>query len=517
MGRESSYSKEFRDSIVSKIVNRRNQSVSEVCEAEGINQYTAANWLRSATMPAMKKKNRSRKWTAKQKLKAISETLTATETEVGTYLRKEGLHSHELSEWQEQALASLESSSKAQPSREEFNKLQEELKRLEREVLRKDKALAEASALLILQKKIGTDLGRRGSKVKLTDRKNIIDLIDECGSYGASRELACKEIGVSLRTVQRWASNPEQEDRRSGPNSRPANSLTEAEKSSILSISTTKEFQDKSPHQIVPILADRGQYIASESSFYRVLRANSLLSHRGKSRPRSIAKPRPHEATGPRQLFSWDITYLKSDVKGKYYFLYMFLDVFSRKKVGWAVHDRESPDHSSALLERICQRENIGSNQLNVHSDNGGPMKGATMLATMQKLGVVPSFSRPSVKDDNPFSEALFKTVKYVPAYPSQPFSSEKAASSWVRSYEKWYNEEHLHSAISFTTPSSRHSGADEAILLQRKKIYDMARENKPERWSGETRNWEKKNEVYLNWLKEDEGSAKQIKLQSVI
>ena len=154
MGRQSSYSKEFRDSIVSKIVNRRNQTVSEVCAAEVINQYTAANWLRSATMPAMKKKNKSRKWTAKQKLKAISETLTASETEVGTYLRKEGLHSQELSEWQEQALASLEPSAKAQPSREEFDKLSEELKRLEREVLRKDKALAEGSALLILQKKI---------------------------------------------------------------------------------------------------------------------------------------------------------------------------------------------------------------------------------------------------------------------------------------------------------------------------------------------------------------------------
>ncbi len=139
------------------------------------------------------------------------------------------------------------------------------------------------------------------------------------------------------------------------------------------------------------------------------------------------------------------------------------------------------------------------------------------MLATMQKLGVVPSFSRPSVKDDNPFSEALFKTLKYTPAYPSQPFSSEKAASRWVETFASWYNEEHLHSAISFTTPSSRHCGDDSNILLHRKKVYDNARENKPERWSGNTRNWEKKGEVYLNWLQEDEGSAKQVKLHSVV
>ncbi len=186
----------------------------------------------------------------------------------------------------------------------------------------------------------------------MLDRKKILELIDECRSVGASRELACKEIGVSSRTLQRWMRSPDQEDRRQGPLSRPLNSLTETEKSNIIRISTAKEFQDKSPHQIVPILADRGEYIASESSFYRVLKANSLLSHRAKSRPRSVAKPKPYRATAPKQLFSWDITYLKSDVKGKYFFLYMFLDVFSRKILGWAVDDRESDDHSSALLKK---------------------------------------------------------------------------------------------------------------------------------------------------------------------
>lgn len=247
------------------------------------------------------------------------------------------------------------------------------------------------------------------------------------------------------------------------------------------------------------------------------MQLSPVLSHRGKSRPRTVTKPKPYRATAPRQLFSWDITYLKSDIKGKYFFLYMFIDVSSRKIVGWSVHDRESPEHSSALLKRICENEKIAGNQLSVHSDNGGPMKGATMLATMQKLGVVPSFSRPSVKDDNPFSEALFKTLKYTPSYPSQPFSSCGVASSWVEKFVGWYNEEHLHSAISFTTPNSRHSGEDLKILVDRKRIYEIARKNKPERWSGNIRNWEKKNEVYLNWLKDDEASAKQIKLHSVV
>ncbi len=154
MGRQSSYSKGFKDSIITKIINRRDQTIAEVCEKEGISQSTAANWLRNATIPAMSKKKKSKKWNAKQKLKAVSETLSANEAELGTYLRKEGLHSQELNEWQEQALASLESNGKPFPSREEFETLQDEIRRLEREIQRKDKALAEASALLILQKKI---------------------------------------------------------------------------------------------------------------------------------------------------------------------------------------------------------------------------------------------------------------------------------------------------------------------------------------------------------------------------
>ncbi|MBC7530093.1 MAG: DDE-type integrase/transposase/recombinase [Oligoflexus sp.] len=143
-----------------------------------------------------------------------------------------------------------------------------------------------------------------------------------------------------------------------------------------MDISSSKEFQDKSPHQIVPTLADRGEYVASEASFYRVLKANNLLAHRGRSKPRTVGRPRAYEATKPRQLFSWDITYLKSNIKGRYFYLYLFLDVYSRKIVGWEVHECESPDHSSMLLRKICENERIERDQLSVHADNGGPMKG---------------------------------------------------------------------------------------------------------------------------------------------
>jgi transposase-like protein len=152
--RHPNYSREFKEAIVSKIVNRGNQTVAQVCEAEGIGKATATNWLRNATMPAMNKKTKSKKWSAKEKLRAVGETLSASETEIGTFLRREGLHSQQLQEWQEQALSSLESTTKSSPSREEFEALAKQIKELERELLRKDKALAEASALLILQKKI---------------------------------------------------------------------------------------------------------------------------------------------------------------------------------------------------------------------------------------------------------------------------------------------------------------------------------------------------------------------------
>ena len=315
-------------------------------------------------------------------------------------------------------------------------------------------------------------------------------------------------MGISDRTYQRWSLVPGQEDLRQGPVTRSAHALTEEERRRIVEISSTQEFQDKSPHQIVPILADRGEYVASEASFYRVLKANKLLAHRGRSKPRNVGRPRAYEATKPRQLFSWDITYLKNNIKGQYFYLYMFMEVYSRKIVGWEIHERESPDYSSILLRKTCESEGIDRDQLVVHADNGGPMKGATILATMQKPGVMPSFSGPSVSNDNPFSEALFKTMKYCSQFPSEPFISIESAGEWVSAFVLWYNDEQLHSGISFMTPSSRQSGADELILANRDEVYRRARENKPLRWSSKTRNWEKIKTVKLNWLKDGVRSA---------
>lgn len=163
------------------------------------------------------------------------------------------------------------------------------------------------------------------------------------------------------------------------------------------------------------------------------------------------------------------------------------------------MYDAERSDWAADILRDLCRRENIVPDQVVLHADNGGPMKGATLLATLQDLGIRPSYSRPAVSNDNPYSEALFKTLKYRPEYPTQPFSGLQDARDWVSLFVNWYNYHHRHSAIQFVTPAQRHNGLDHAFLKHRKAVYEAAKRKYPQRWSRETRNWERLNRVYLN------------------
>lgn len=259
------------------------------------------------------------------------------------------------------------------------------------------------------------------------------------------------------------------------------------------------EYHNQPPSQIVPNLADNGSYIGSESTIYRVLHAENMLKHRSASRPRTHRKPDELCATKPNQVWSWDITYLLSNIRGKYFYLYMFLDIFSRKIVGFNVFDQQIPEYASCVVSNAYVDENLSEGDVTLHSDNGGPMKGSTMLATLQMLGITPSFSRPSVSDDNPFSESLFKTLKYCPRYPSKPFASEEEALIWVIKFVDWYNNIHQHSGINFITPNARHQGLDKQILSSRTVVYENARQKNPNRWSRQVRNWMRVDEVYLN------------------
>lgn len=335
----------------------------------------------------------------------------------------------------------------------------------------------------------------------LSERQTILAWVDEAVANGARRHQVCVCLGISLRTLQRWRNAGEiRSDGRLDRPFEPPNKLGLEEPARILSVANCAEFAHLPPSQIVPILADRGDYLASESTFYRVLRAHHQLNHRQASRPATARhRPKALSATGPNQLYSWDITYLATSVKGVFFYLYLFMDVFSRKIVGWQVYEAESSEWAADIVRDIVRRENILPDQVVLHADNGGPMKGATLLATLQQLGMMPSFSRPSVSNDNPYSEALFKTLKYRPEYPTQPFSDLKDARDWLSVFVDWYNQQHRHSAIQFVTPTQRHGGLDHRLLERRKAVYAAAKRKYPQRWSRHTRNWQRVDIVYLN------------------
>jgi transposase InsO family protein len=335
----------------------------------------------------------------------------------------------------------------------------------------------------------------------LSQRTSVGELVAEAVLGGARLAPACELLGFSERTLQRWQLSAEgSPDGRTLRHEAPAHKLSALERDTLLAVANSTEFGHLPPSQIVPRLADQQRYVGSESTFYRVLRAEGQLAHRRAERvPQKRSKPRAVCATEPDQLFSWDITYLPTTIHGIYLYLYLFLDVFSRKIVAWQIYAEESGENASEVMRDLCRREQITPGQLILHSDNGGSMKGATMLATLQKLGVMASLSRPAVSNDNPYSESLFKTLKYRPEYPLHPFADIAAARSWASTLVQWYNHEHRHSAIRFVTPAQRHDGLDQTILERRSALYATARAKNPLRWKRSTRNWRRIDVVYLN------------------
>jgi putative transposase len=345
-----------------------------------------------------------------------------------------------------------------------------------------------------------------------TERQEIIELITQAQISGARQKKACEVIGISTKTIQRWESSTCAEDGRLVAKHSPKNKLSEMEYQRVLKVANSAEYGHLPPSQIVPKLADKGVYIASESTVYRILNKEKQLKHRNKSKVvNKRHKPRALIAKGPNEVYTWDITYLPTQIKGVFLYLYLVLDIFSRKIVGWQVHSEELSALAADMMKDICHREKVEANQVVLHSDNGSPMKGATMLATLQELGVVPSFSRPSVSNDNPYSESVFRTLKYRPEYPEKPFLDIDAGRRWVKGFVQWYNHEHQHSSIKFVTPAQRHNGEDIAILLNRKRVYVAAKAQHPIRWTGDVKNWDYINEVHLNPEKEKIKDIKEV------
>ena len=330
-------------------------------------------------------------------------------------------------------------------------------------------------------------------------RQQVLNWVAEARAAGARQEQICKAIGICSRSVQRWKQSLK--DRRPDAGRlKPAHALSDEEKVKVLSVLNQREYASLPPSQIVPKLADKGTYLCSESTMYRILREVDQLKHRGKqSAPRKINPPQSYVATGPNQVWCWDITYLPSQIRGMFYYLYAIEDIYSRKIVMWEVHEQESGECAKALVHKAMMREQCFTNPPVLHSDNGSPMKSQTLLQKLYDLGIERSNSRPGVSNDNAYAESLFKTLKYRPAWPEHGFKDLKEVQEWVHVFVDWYNNEHQHSRIRFVTPQQRHSGMEKEILENRRKVYQEAKQRRPERWSGQIRQWDPMGPVALN------------------
>ena len=341
--------------------------------------------------------------------------------------------------------------------------------------------------------------------IGLEDRQVLARDIDTAHATGARLRLACATAGIDLRTLQRWKAldGLVAGDGRPQAERPPArHALSQSERASVLAAANEPRFAAVPPARIVPMLADEGRYLASESTFSRVLRDHGQTTHRGRAKaPKASRPPTTHIATAPAQVWCWDMTYLPALVQGRWFHLYLILDLYSRKVVGWEVHDSDHADLAAHLVRRTALAEGIASaiTKPVLHGDNGSTLKATTVLAMLHWLGVKPSYSRPRVSDDNAYAESLFRTAKYRPEFPAKGFADLDAARAWATDFVRWYNIDHRHSGIRYVSPAQRHAGDDKAILAARHVLYTQARERNPARWSGATRNWSPVGAVTLN------------------
>jgi putative transposase len=341
--------------------------------------------------------------------------------------------------------------------------------------------------------------------IGLEDRQALARAIETAHKAGARLWLACESVGIDLRTLQRWKAGQgllAGDGRPRAVRPMPSHALSQAERQRLLDVANEARFAAMPPARIVPMLADEGVYLASESSFSRVLRQAGQNTHRGRAKaPQAMRPPTTHIATGPGQVWCWDMTYLPTKAAGRWFHLYLILDLYSRKIVGWEVHNTDHADHALRLVHRTALAENIASRDTGpvLHGDNGATFKATTVLEMLHWLGIKPSYSRPRVSDDNAYAEALFRTAKYRPEFPTQGFVKLDDARTWAARFVSWYNLEHRHSGIRYVSPAQRHAGEDRAILAARHALYEQARARHPARWSAHTRNWRYIDVVTLN------------------
>ena len=281
--------------------------------------------------------------------------------------------------------------------------------------------------------------------IGLEDRRAFARDITQAHAAGARLRPACEVAGIERRTLQRWQAHEgltAGDGRPQAVRPTPSHALSQDERARLLAVANEPRFAAVPPARIVPMLADEGVYLASESST-RVLRAQGQTAHRGRAKaPKAVRPPTTHVAAAPRQVWCWDMTYLPAQVLGRWFHLYLILDLYSRKIVGWEVHDSDHADHAAHLVRRTALAEGIASLVAKpvLHGDNGSTLKATTVLAMLNWLGVKPSYSRPRVSDDNAYAESLFRTAKYRPEFSAKGFADLEAARAWADGFVRWYN-----------------------------------------------------------------------------
>ena len=324
-----------------------------------------------------------------------------------------------------------------------------------------------------------TSVTSGGQAIRFTHKENRLTLVEELGprlGFAAT----CRALDVARATLYRrkTAKVPQVMT----PRRAPPRALAPQEQQAVLNVLQSPRFVDSAPAQVHAVLLDEGTYLCSTRTMYRMLQAEGQVRERRNQLVHpAYAKPELL-ATGPNQLWSWDITKLKALAKWTYFYLYVMLDVFSRYVTGWMVAERESDSLASTLIETACARQGIEPNRLTIHSDRGPSMRSKVVAQLMADLGITKTHSRPHVSNDNPYSESQFKTLKYRPDFPER-FGSIQDARHWCRSFFAWYNTVHRHSGIAWLTPADVHYGRSGEILARRAAVLEAATQAHPERF----------------------------------
>lgn len=501
------YSKSFRNAILKKVLPPENRSVYSVAKEVGVAIVTINSWLANLKNGTLTVEQDSddpvNERSMKEKLNLLLEHQKIPEESEGEWLRQKGLHSEHVNLFRQEITSLMTDKSDQKDKR--IRELEKQNKQQQKELQHKESALAEVVAILTLKKKTGLEAKEygRGRMMSRESKNEILDFVNFYCILGIVRlSVLCRHIGVSERTIQRWNRYGVQ-DKRKGAEKHVARKLTEEERDEIYLVTCSEDYKDMNPHEVYNSLLDKGIYLASESSFYRILRDHNAVIHRSETKEGSSRnKPDELKASKKNQVWMWDITWIKTSVQGLYYYAYVIEDLFDRSIVGWVIYENESDEHAKELFELVTKKEN--ANPQFIHSDNGNAMKGITLVAFYFRLGIIPSLSRPRVSDDNPYIESFFKTLKYTCGYPKF-FTSLEHARKWFADFIDWYNKKHMHSGLQYVTPFQKRNEEHHAIFAALNNVLSEAKQKKPERWGNrETKKYLAQIEEVLNPARKD-------------